>query len=422
MATPLKFVMTPVGSSGDVHPFIGIGRALRGRGHEVVVINPENFRSAVESAGLGFHAFPDTSEAFDAVTRDPDIWHPRRGVELVFRVIARYMREAYDHIAACYEPGRTVLVRHPLSIAGRVFEETRQAPGVTLNLAPSSFRTLHGVPSFVPGKDFSRLPRWVKRLMWWSIDRFVVDRPIIKPLNDWRKQLGLEPVRRIFNGWVFSPDQVIALFPNWFAPAQPDWPPQTRLTGFPLFDETGQHEIDAELDAFLDRCPRPVVFTPGSANCQAGPFFEAAVGAAKNLHHPVLLLTRYHEQLPRGLPDNVLHRTYAPFSQVFPRCAAVVHHGGIGTCAQGLAAGVPQLIMPMGFDQPDNATRLWRVGVGAWLTPKRFTADRVRDAIHRLVGSPDIAEACRGCAQRIRKQSTVEETCDLIEAVAADRP
>ena len=69
------------------------------------------------------------------------------------------------------------------------------------------------------------------------------------------------------------------------------------------------------------------------------------------------LLTRYPEQLPPALPASVRHERYVPFSAILPRCAAIVHHGGIGTCAQALAAGIPQLVSPFGFDQPDNAVR-----------------------------------------------------------------
>jgi len=95
------------------------------------------------------------------------------------------------------------------------------------------------------------------------------------------------------------------------------------------------------------------------------------------------------------LPPHALHAAYAPFSRVLPRAAAVVHHGGIGTCAQGLAAGIPQLLMPMAFDQPDNAMRLRRLGVGDWVVPRRFTASRVARSLEQLLADETVAGACR---------------------------
>jgi UDP:flavonoid glycosyltransferase YjiC (YdhE family) len=114
----------------------------------------------------------------------------------------------------------------------------------------------------------------------------------------------------------------------------------------------------------------------------------------------------------------VRHETYIPFSQVLPRCAAIVHHGGIGTCAQGLAAGIPQLVMPMGFDQPDNATRLARLGVAGWVTPGKFTGKRVAVALEKLLGLPGVLEACDRWRQRIVGEQPLERTCELIEEVA----
>ncbi len=102
-------------------------------------------------------------------------------------------------------------------------------------------------------------------------------------------------------------------------------------------------------------------------------------------------MTRYPEQLPSALPPEIRHVAYVPFSQVLPRCKALVHHGGIGTVAQGLAAGVPQLVMAMSHDQPDNGYRLTRLGVGAYVYPKAFTAGRVADALARLTSSPEVA-------------------------------
>ena len=415
----LKIIMTPVGSSGDVHPFVGVGRLLRDRGHEVVVIATGHFGQVVEKAGLGFVPHPESEDAFEHVRQHPDLWHPRRGVGVLLKhIVAPSMRGLYDRIADKYEPGRSVLVGHMLALGTRVFEDKHRVPAVTLSLAPSAFRSLCQVPAHAPGKDLSRLPRWLKRLLWWVVDRTMFDRHIEKPLNAWRSELGLEPVHRIFRGWLHSPRRVIGLFPDWFGSPQPDWPSTARLTGFPLFDETGQHEPDPKLEAFMGRDEPPIVFTPGSANEQASRFFKTAVEAVQQLHWPALLLTRHEPQLPRHLPDHVLYRPYVPLSQVLPRCAAIVHHGGIGTCAQGLAAGVPQLIMPMGYDQPDNATRLGRLGVGAWLEPQEFTDNRLAAALQHLIESSQVAASCRRYADRIKTSDANEQTCDLIEAAA----
>jgi rhamnosyltransferase subunit B len=181
------------------------------------------------------------------------------------------------------------------------------------------------------------------------------------------------------------------------------------------FDRTIQVAVPTDLAAFLDAGEAPVLFTPGSANVQARRFFEVGVEACRRLRLRALFVTPYTEQLPSPLPPEIRHVDYAPFSQVFPRCAALVHHGGIGTVAQGWAAGVPQLVMAMSHDQPDNGYRLTRLGVGAYLYPKAFTPDQVADALARLTSSPDVTRACRAYHDRMHRQMPAETVFHMLE-------
>jgi UDP:flavonoid glycosyltransferase YjiC (YdhE family) len=408
------FLLTPVGSSGDVHPFVGIGRALRKRGHEVTLLTAEPFRRICERAGLQFVA-TQSQEAFDRVTKHPDLWHSRHGLTLVLRTLASAMRGDYSLIAEAYQPGRTVLVGHALSFATRVFEEVHAAPAATLHLAPSIFRSDYQQPAYIPGADSSRFPMWVKRSMWWLVDRWLIDPHVVPELNRWRRELGLRPVSRVFKEWLHSPRRVVGLFPDWFAPIQSDWPPQLRLTGFPLYDEPDEHALSPGLQAFLDGGSSPILFTPGSANRAASQFFAAALDATRRLGRRALFLTPYSEQLPAAPGTDAWHEPYVPFSHVLPRCAAIVHHGGIGTCAQGLAAGVPQLTMPLGFDQPDNTTRLWRLGVGRWVRPHLFSDERVAAELAVLLGDARVTERCGHWAQEVRRSDPVGATCAVLE-------
>jgi rhamnosyltransferase subunit B len=406
----------PVGSSGDVHPFVGIGRSLRSRGHDVTLLTSEPFRRASERAGLRFVG-TQSEEDFDRVTKHADLWHGRKGMTLVLRALASVLRADYARIAETYQPGRTVLVGHSLGFAARVFEEIHGAAAATIHLAPSIFRSDHQQPAYVPGADLSGLPVWVKRTMWWLADRWLIDPVVVPELNRWRRELGLAPMSRVFKQWLHSPQRVIGLFPEWFAPIQADWPPQLRLTGFPLYDEPDEQALTTGLRTFLDRGSPPILFTPGSANRAASKFFLAALDATRRLGRRALFLTRYPEQLPATLGSHAWHELYVPFSHVLPRCAAIVHHGGIGTCAQGLAAGVPQLTMPLGFDQPDNTTRLWRLGVGRWVRPDVFRGKRVAAELAVLLGDSRVAERSGHWAQEMRRSDPLADTCAVLETL-----
>jgi MGT family glycosyltransferase len=402
-------ILTPVGSAGDVLPFVVIGAELRRRGHRVSLLAPETFAGMVSNAGLEFVQV-GTAEQFDAATNNPDLWHPRRGPAVVFKEVGSHLRDGYAALARVYEPDTTILVGHALSFFTRVFEETHQVPAVTVHLAPSVFRSDFNQSRLPFGVDMTPWPRWAKRAFWWAADRFAIDPAIGPALNAWRGELGLAPVSRIFKSWLNSPQRVLGLFPEWFAPPQPDWPSQLRLSGFLLSD----HDDAAELPAPTGE--RPIVFTPGSANRHAARFFTTAIASTARMGRRAVLVTGYRDHLPRLLPDHVEHVRWASFPALFPRAAAVVHHGGIGTCAQALAAGVPQLLMPLGFDQPDNAQRTRRLGVGEVIPPDRFTPPRVAAALERLLSDSDVGAACRRWSARVDSADAVRRASDLIEA------
>jgi rhamnosyltransferase subunit B len=414
----MHVILTPVGSAGDVNPFIVVGRELRRRGHRVTLLATDVFAEVVANAGLQF-ASVASREEYERATNNPDLWHPRRGLKVILDLLLPQIRRAYAILEREYQPNEMVLVGHPLALPTRVFEESHRVPAVTIHLAPGVFRSDFRQPAMPSGADISGWPRWAKRLLWWAVDRLSID-PLITPaLNAWRAELGLRPVSRVFQSWINSPRRVLGLFPDWFGDPQPDWPPQLRLTGFVLSDESCAPTQEAAasragLEQFLASGDAPVVFTPGSANQHGAEFFRAAIDATARLGRRALLVTGYRDHLPAALPGHAYHARYASFATLFPRAAAVVHHGGIGTCAQGLAAGVPQLVMPMAFDQPDNALRLTRLGVAAALPPSRFTARRVAESLSGLL-SDDVKIACRRLSKKIDGAESLKRACDAIE-------
>jgi rhamnosyltransferase subunit B len=116
----------------------------------------------------------------------------------------------------------------------------------------------------------------------------------------------------------------------------------------------------------------------------------------------------------------VLADNYAPFATLLPRCSALIHHGGIGTLAQGLAAGLPQLVMPMAFDQHDNLRRLRELGVGDGLAPRQFSVARVSRMLQHLLQDPDVAASCARARRSSAGHDGLRAACDSLEAVALE--
>ncbi len=413
----MHYFLLGIGSAGDVHPFVGIGVALKQRGHTVTLAANDYFRSVVERAGLDFVPV-GTAEHYRKALTDPNSFHPRKGGKIIFRWVAEFLRPMYDLIVAHVQPGKTVLVGSSLAIAARIVHEKSGIPLASVHLSPSIFRSYVDPPVF-PGLHLTaRTPNFIKWLAYWGGEKLLVAPTLGPALNTLRAELGLPKVKNILYEWLNSPRLVLGLFPDWFAPPPPDWPKQVRLTGFPLFDERGQNPLPPGLDEFLSDGEAPIAFTPGSAMAYGHDFFAAAVDACGRLKRRGLMLTRHREQLPAELPPGVRHFDFAPFSEVLPRCAALVHHGGIGTSAQGLASGVPHLVMPMAHDQPDNANRLQRLGVGSWLARKHFRGPAVAEKLDSLLRSAEVAARCKEAAGRIATSQPLEVTCRALEALA----
>jgi rhamnosyltransferase subunit B len=412
----MHILLFALGSSGDVHPVLGLATALRARGHRATVATNPHFQPLVERLNLPFVPI-GTAEEFRAAMENPDLWDPKKGFDFVVdRLIVPYITVIYNIIAANFVPGETVVVAPPTAMGARIANAKLGVPLATMHLAPALIRSMHEspvLPLMLVGRG---IPRWFKRLQYWLIDR-IIDSKLGGPLNAILAEHGLPPARGIMNEWWNSPQLALCLFPEWFGPPQPDWLPQCVLTGFPLWDEQEVLGLPPQVDAFLQNGDPPIVFTPGSAMLHGHEFFIAAIDACRRLNRRGILLTRFPEQLPSTLPPEIAHFDFIPFSQVLPRAASVVHHAGVGSSAQGLAAGVPQVLMPMAHDQFDNAERLRRLGVGEAIPLKRFRGDVLAATLSRLINSAPVQERCRYYASLFDTAGDLDKSCRAIESL-----
>ncbi|WP_447962489.1 glycosyltransferase [Nitrospira sp. Ecomares 2.1] len=411
----MTILILAVGSYGDVLPLVGMARQLRQRGHTVTVFTSAHFTELVQKAGVEFVPL-GTAEDYDAMADNPALWHPHKGWRLIMkRLVSGALEETYVLLKSKVIIGNTLLVSSTLGFAARLIQETHHIPHATVHFSPGVFHSAHQSPK-IPGLP---LPDWLpvafKRHMWKFLDHTIID-PVVKSrLNRFRRQLGLPPVSRIFHDWLHSPDLVLGLFPEWFAAPQPDWPPGTHVTGFPLYDEAPDSVLPGIVQNFLDAHPEPLIYTPGSANKHGQAFFKEAAEASQELGQAAIFLTRYPEQLPPSLPTGVTHFSYVPLSQLLPHAAAIIHHGGIGTCSQALRAGTPQLIQPLAFDQFDNAARVEKLGVGRMIRKRNFKASNIVHHLQTLLGSSEVKTQCLSLQKNFLENDDLSRSCHQLE-------
>ncbi len=415
-------VFATFGSLGDLHPYIAIALELKRRGHRPLIATFDGLREAVGAAGIEFTAMrPGMDELGDRLAVMQRLLEPWRGPEYLVRgMFMPRVRESYDDLLRA-AGGADLLITHPLAFAGPLIAEQRGMRWVSTLLSPLSLFSAIDPPLFAaaPWLQYVRKFGVAPYRLMFGLARLKV-RQWEKPLYRLRAELGLPPARGIAQlEGQYSPLLNLALFSRVLASPQADWPEQTVLCGFPRYDSPpADAGTQAELDAFFAAGDPPIVFGLGSsAVLIAGDFWHEAIEAAQRLKRRAILLTGAPPESLGAVPPTVKVFQYLPYSAVFPRTAAVVHSGGIGTLAQALAAGRPQLIVPVAFDQPDNARRAAQLGVALTVPFKKATADAMTEALEMLLASPDYAARARAIGEQVGREDGARNACDELERV-----
>jgi UDP:flavonoid glycosyltransferase YjiC (YdhE family) len=413
--TTLNVLLPTVGSAGDVHPMIALGLALQARGHRATILTNAYFEELIQKCGLGFIGVGTVEQARTTIA-DPNLWHPIKGFEVVARrAILPAMRSVFPLIEK-HATANTVIAASGISFGARIAQEKLNLPMASVHLQPSIIRSYVDCGMAGQMRISSQQPMWFKRAFFRIADWLLVDRILKRPVNEFRQTLGLKPTDRVLDRWIHSPQLVIGFFPEWFAPPQPDWPPQTHLVGFPLWDR-GDMPVQAEAEEFIAEGDPPLVITPGSAGATMQRYFQESVEAARLLGTRAILVTDFPEQLPADLPPMVKTFRYLPFSKILPRASLLVYHGGIGTLAQVIKAGIPHLVVPNGHDQFDNGWRIEDLRLGRAISQTRYRARRVAEVIRDLLADGSLKDRCREYAHRVNSAAALTRACELIEGL-----
>ena len=413
-------VLTTFGSYGDIHPYLAIAAELRLRGHHPVIATSELYREKMLAEGFDFFAvrphIPPPQEQDPGMMEK--VMNPKSGSGyLLNEMLFPFVRGSYEDTLRAID-GSDLLLTHPISLAGPLVAQSTGIPWVSSVLAPASFMSAYDppVPPFWPWMRYVQLfgPRFVAAFFK-QVKKYYNN----KGYEEFREELGL-PDRGspVFEGQ-HSPTLILALFSALFALPQTDWPPQARVTGFAFYDGRNELAMPPELTTFLDDGPPPIVFTLGSsAVWVARDFYRESIAAAKMLNRrAVLLIGDQRNMLKESLPSEIIAINYAPFETLLTRACAMVHHGGVGTTSNGLRAGIPTLIVPFAFDQPDNAAHAARLGSSRTLPRAKYRAARVAKELDILLTKPEHTSKASETGKLIRVENGAAVAVDLIEEV-----
>ena len=420
-ATPHYLVIT-VGTTGDIYPFMRIASALQALGRRVTFITNAYHANLVQGAGLPFVGL-GTNEDYLRVVANPDIWDPKKGFSALLANYRDLLEQIDEAIRSVSAQAPQVAITHPFAVPGAAISRERGfiKAIVAAYLAPSNLRTCYDPLHIGP----TSVPRWVpmswRRALWRFVEKGWIDPVAIAQINAAREALDLPKVHSLLTHIAETPDLSVTLFPSWFAPPVPDWPHPLITGDFQLFEAATQDGFTEDLSAFLAAGEKPLVFTPGTGNLHAAEFFACALSAVNSLGKRAIFLTKERAQVPAHLPKSVLWQPYVPLSALLPHAAVLVHHGGIGTTAEALRSGTPQLIAPFAWDQFDNGARIASLGVGMTTPAKRLRPRKLARSLQTLANSDAIRARCSQFAAHFTPNQDPAALCREIERLLRAR-
>lgn len=418
----MRLVFACIGSLGDLHPMLALAVEAQQRGHSAAVAAAPFYREHVERAGVEFR--PLRPEIPDDAARLSYFFHMSRGPgRLLRQVVFSAIRETHADLCAAVR-GADALVVGELLYTAPIAAAGEGIPWMNVVLAPTSMLSATDPCVLAPAPflhPFRKLGPWVHRLAylagriqgnWWAAEYY-----------RFRREMGLRRGGNPIFDTKHSPHGTLVMFPEFLGAPQPDWPAKWVQAGFPFYEQA--QELPVGLEEFLAMDSPPVVFTLGSIVAHFEPrFYHEAAEAARLLGRRAVLLTGRNANVPRDFPAGVFATNYAPLGKVLPRSAAVVHAGGIGTCAEALRAGISSVIIPFAFDQPDNAWRLGRLGVAVTLSRNGITARAMAGRLEKILADGQVADKAKRLSATIWNSNSARTAIEALEATAgrASRP
>ncbi len=418
-----RIILATFGSLGDLHPFLAIGQALKKRGAHPVMAIPETNIAKAEAAGLeAVPVVPGMDRIAADYGMDAESFARKAfgdAPAIAKTVLLPYFNEAFDKLDAIAGDA-DLIAGATYMFAAPVVAEKRNLPYATLVLQPLSLLSDYDPPLLWEYPVLALNPQAEWQVAWNRFANFFMRVELRRrysfSLNRLRRARGLGPVWMTpFFDVPPNNKATVVMYSKVMGDIQPDFPPNTHIVGFPQFDsENGKNEdLPDDLKAFLEDGEPPIVFTLGSFSVYApGSFFISSREAARRLGRRSVIITGSTDT-SLSAPDCFCVR-YARISQLFPRGAVIVHHGGIGTTGTALRSGRPQLVVPHFGDHPDHAARVKRIGAGLVIKHTRYSVENATKALSALLENPAYAERAAELGEVVRAENPAGDAADML--------
>jgi sterol 3beta-glucosyltransferase len=412
----MKITILTVGSRGDIQPFVALGLGLQQAGHHVTVCTSQNFQAFVEGYGLPYAYMNADLIGLTETPEGKAVMEGKSQLSMLKQVKPLLRKMLDDEWTAVQQTTPDLLIYHPKTLGAYHLAEKLGIPAV-MSLA---------LPLYSPTREFPILLVGSKNLGGWlnkqSYNMLAgVTLPYAGMINEWRKEaLGLPPRSRFANELVQPngrPTPTLYAYSPHVVPNPSDWPNNTCATGYWFLDAQKEWQPPNDLATFLEAGAPPVYIGFGSmAGKNPERLGQVAIKALQKSGQRGLLASGWGGLKASHLPDNIFMLESAPHDWLFPRVAAVVHHGGSGTTGAGLRAGKPTLICPFIADQPFWGHRVHQLGVGPSPIPqKKLTVENLAAAIETAVTDKTMQAKAAQLGEIIREENGVATAASFME-------
>ncbi len=417
----MQATIIAAGSRGDVQPYVALGKGLKEAGHSVRILASQDFQNLITAHGL---AFFDMGVSIESVAQGMDGLLEGGNILKILSSMGPAAQRlvgqaAVSGLVACQDSDLIIAGLGGLFV-GLALSEKLCIPFLPAYLYP--FTPTREFPSVLSPLPQTRLPSWVNSLshrmaqqMMWQTFRAADNkarRQVLKiaPAPFWGPFASLERYKRtILHGY----SQHVIPIPK-------DWEDSIHVTGYWFLKPSLRWEPPTDLVGFLQSGPPPVYIGFGSmVNRKPEEVGDLVLQALERTGQRAVLSAGWGGLMRDKLPETLFMIGSIPHNWLFPKMAAVVHHGGVGTTAAGLWAGIPSIVTPFFGDQPFWGQRVYELCVGPRPIPRqRLTVDRLADSIHIALSDKEMRERAAHLGERIRGENGIAHAIAVIEQMA----
>jgi UDP:flavonoid glycosyltransferase YjiC (YdhE family) len=403
----MRLTIFAAGSRGDIQPCLVLGKALQRAGYQVRLAAPENFAGLVQAHGVEFYPLRGDVQQIMAGEAGRKFMqtggaNPIRSLRAMRSMLAPVvMAMAEDAYAACQE-AEALICLGVFSAFGSCIASALRIPMINLEPTPLLPSRAFAAPSWPIQRDLGGLHNYLSGIAMLQVV-WLWYQPFVK---DFRRRLKLPDISARQAYRTFRSTPLLGAYSPRVIPPPADWPESAHVSGYLFLEEQEDWQPPPALQAFLEAGDPPVYVGFGSmAGGDPAALAGLAAQALERSGQRGVLMTGWGGLRLEAASKDVFLLDAAPHSWLFARMAAVVHHGGAGTTAEGLRAGLSTVVVPFVFDQPFWGARIQALGLGPHPVPlKRLTADRLAEAIHLAVSDPGMRQRAQSLGAAIRAE------------------